>query len=105
MTGRLNHATAATLGLDPGTLISTQQAAVPPPEPLVENLRPASIRALQSRLSSPGFYTGNVDGIWRQSTESAVQRFQQGHALQPNGQLNPATVSAMELSPDTSAYR
>ena len=73
--------------------------------PPVETLRPASIRALQSRLSSLGFYSGNVDGVWSQSTESAVQRFQQGHDLQPNGQLNPAIVSAMGLSPDALAYR
>ena len=73
--------------------------------PPVETLRPVSIRALQSRLSSLGFYSGNVDGVWSQSTESAVQRFQQGHDLQPNGQLNPATVSAMGLSPDALADR
>jgi len=106
VTGQLNQATAATLGLDPGTLIGTQQASAPPPPiPPVESLRPASIRAIQSRLRRLGFYNGSVDGVWGQITQNAIQRFQQGHDLQPNGQLNPATVPAMGLSPDALAYR
>jgi peptidoglycan hydrolase-like protein with peptidoglycan-binding domain len=42
-----------------------------------------------------------VDGVWGQSTQSAIERFQQGRGLQPNGQLNPATLGAMGLSPDS----
>jgi hypothetical protein len=32
-------------------------------------------------------------------------RYQQANSLQPNGQPNPATVSAMGLAPDVLAYR
>jgi murein L,D-transpeptidase YcbB/YkuD len=37
--------------------------------------------------------------------EQAVAQFQQNRGLQPNGQLYPATVTAMGLSPDALAYR
>jgi peptidoglycan hydrolase-like protein with peptidoglycan-binding domain len=105
VTGQLNQATAAALGLDPAALLGTQQAAVPPPVPPAETLRPSSVRAIQERLRSLGFYTGGVDGTWGQSTQSAVAQFQQNRGLQPNGQLNPATATAMGLSPDSLLYR
>jgi peptidoglycan hydrolase-like protein with peptidoglycan-binding domain len=115
VTGQMNQATAATLGIDPGTLMASAQpvaatSAVAPPVmapsvPPNDQLRPASVRAVQARLGSLGFYRGNVDGVWGQSTQSAIQSFQQGRGLQPNGQLNPATVSAMGLAPDAVAYR
>jgi peptidoglycan hydrolase-like protein with peptidoglycan-binding domain len=105
VTGQLNQATAATLGLDPVTLLGTPQAALPPPAPPAENLRPSSVRAIQSQLRGLGFYTGAVDGIWGQSTQTAIERFQQGRGLQPNGQLNPATLAAMGLSSDSLTYR
>jgi peptidoglycan hydrolase-like protein with peptidoglycan-binding domain len=102
VTGQLNQATVATLGLDPSVLLSSQQAVLVPPG---ETLRPGSVRAVQSQLRHLGFYTGNVDGVWGQGTQSAIERFQQGRGLQPNGQLNPATVSAMGLPPDAVTYR
>jgi peptidoglycan hydrolase-like protein with peptidoglycan-binding domain len=104
-TGQLNEATAAALGLDPAALLGMQQAAAPPPVPPADTLRASSIRAIQERLRGLGFYTGNVDGVWGQSTQSAIQQFQQNRGLQPNGQLNPATITAMGLSPDSLAYR
>jgi peptidoglycan hydrolase-like protein with peptidoglycan-binding domain len=105
VTGQLNQATVATLGLDPSVLLGTQQALLQPPVPPSENLRPSSVRAIQSQLRGMGFYTGSVDGVWGQSTESAIERFQQGRGLQPNGQLNPATLGAMGVPPDSLAYR
>ncbi len=52
-----------------------------------------------------GSHGGGVDGVWGASTQVAIERFQQGRGLQPNGQLNPATISAMGLGPDVLAYR
>jgi peptidoglycan hydrolase-like protein with peptidoglycan-binding domain len=104
VTGQLNQATAATLGLDPVALLGTQQAALPPP-PLADSLLPSSVRSVQSQLRRLGFYTGNVDGVWGQSTQSAVEQFQQNRGLQPNGQLNSATITAMGLAPDSLAYK
>jgi len=104
VTGQLNQATAATLGLDPNTLLTVPAAAAAPLPP-ADQLRPASVRAIQARLRSLGFYNGAVDGVWGGSTQAAIERFQQGRGLQVNGQLNPATVSAMGLAPDVVAYR
>ncbi|HEX2942814.1 MAG TPA: peptidoglycan-binding domain-containing protein [Rhodopila sp.] len=103
-TGQMNQATAEALGLDTTRLLGTQEAQVPPlPSP--ETLQASSVRAIQERLRSLGFYTGGVDGVWGQSTQSAIQQFQQNRGLQPNGQLNQATVSAMGLPPNALAYR
>lgn len=105
VTGQLNQATVAALGLDPASLLGTQQAVLPPPVPPADTLRPSSVRVVQQRLRSMGFYHGSIDGMWGQSTQSAVAQFQQNRGLQPNGQLTTATTTAMGLPPDSLAYR
>ncbi len=106
VTGQLNQATVATLGLDPGSFLAAPVAAVrPPPPPSADHLLPASVRAVQARLRALGFYGGAVDGVWGQGTAIAIENFQRGRGLQPDGQLGPATVTAMGLVPDTLAYR
>jgi peptidoglycan hydrolase-like protein with peptidoglycan-binding domain len=105
VTGQLNQATAQSLGIDLGSLLETQQAANPPPMPPAENLRPSSVRTIQSRLHNLGFYSGPVDGVWGQSTQTAVQQFQQGRGLPPSGQFSPATLAAMGVSSESLAYR
>jgi peptidoglycan hydrolase-like protein with peptidoglycan-binding domain len=102
VTGQFNQATAATLGLDPGALLAVPATVPTPP---ADQLRPTSVRAIQARLRSLGFYSGAVDGIWGAGTQAAIERFQQGRGLQPNGQLNPATIAAMNLTPAELAYR
>jgi peptidoglycan hydrolase-like protein with peptidoglycan-binding domain len=47
---------------------------------------------------------GAVDGVWGAGSQSAVERLQQVRGLQPNGQLNPPTVTALGLAPDVLAY-
>jgi peptidoglycan hydrolase-like protein with peptidoglycan-binding domain len=105
VTGQLNQATLAALGIDPTALLGTPQFAAAPPPPPAENLQPASVRAVQARLRDLGFYTGAVDGVWGQSTQSAVGQFQANRGLQPNGVLSTPTVTAMGLPPDSLAYR
>jgi len=103
VTGQLNQATAATLGLDPNALLATPVAGpVPPP---VDHLLPTSVRAVQARLRTLGFYGGAVDGVWGEGTEVAIENFQRGRGLQPDGQLGPATVTALGLAPEALAYR
>lgn len=103
VTGQLNEATAATLGLNPTTLLaSTEQAPVPPP---ADHLLPGSVRAVQARLGALGFYSGAVDGVWGEGTEAAIEAFQRARGLRPDGQLGPATVTTMGLAPDVLAYR
>ena len=102
VTGQLNQATAATMGLNPGELLAAGTGpalgagANAAPGPLSH----AAVRNLQSRLRTLGFYRGGVDGIWGPGTQAAIERFQQGRALQPTGQLNPATVQALGLDPN-----
>ncbi|HET6607211.1 MAG TPA: peptidoglycan-binding domain-containing protein [Rhodopila sp.] len=102
-TGKLNQATAA-LNLDPLVLLGVQQANLPPP-PSPTTLASVSVRTIQDKLSRPGFYNGGVDGVWGQSTQTAIQRLQENRGLQPNGQLNAGTLAAMGVPPDSMAYR
>ena len=103
VTGQLNQATMATLGLDSNTLL----AASPPPSPPLDpgRLSQASVRALQARLGTLGFYSGAVDGNWGPGTETAVVNFQRARGLQTDGQLGPSTVTALGMAPDLLAYR
>lgn len=97
-TGALNDATAATLGLSPGDLLAN--AAPAPPPPAETPLSPTVVRSVQTRLRQFGFYNGQIDGIWGPSMQSALAQFQQGRGLQANGQLNPATTTALGLDPN-----
>jgi peptidoglycan hydrolase-like protein with peptidoglycan-binding domain len=104
VSGQLNQATAATLGLSPPDLLAAGPTAGPAPGTAAavstDALSPAAIRNIQSRLRSLNFYRDQVDGIWGAGTQSAVERFQQGRGLQATGQLNPATVAALGLDPN-----
>lgn len=104
VTGQMNQATAATLGIDPASLLASAQPPAPPP-PGGDLLSSVSVRAVQTRLRALGFYSGATDGVWGPSTQAAIEHFQQGRGLQPNGQLNPATLTAIGLTPDELTYR
>jgi peptidoglycan hydrolase-like protein with peptidoglycan-binding domain len=105
VTGQLNQATVATLGLDPNTLFVTPAMVPAPVPPPLDHLMPASVRALQARLGTLGFYSGAVDGVWGDATERGIGSFQRARGLQTDGQLGPATLTAMGLAPDAVAYR
>jgi len=107
VTGQMNQATAATLGMDPRALLEPTPAAqaVAPAPAQAASLSPGSIRTVQNRLRALNFYQGSADGMWGAATQHAIERFQQGRGLQPNGQLNPATVAALGLTPDVLTYR
>ncbi|MEJ0016323.1 MAG: peptidoglycan-binding domain-containing protein [Acetobacteraceae bacterium] len=79
-------------------------AAAPAPVPAVAPpLTPEMIRSVQQTLQQNGLYRGHVDGVWGPRTQSAVRGYQQQHNLTASGQLDQATLSAMNLgtSPDT----
>jgi peptidoglycan hydrolase-like protein with peptidoglycan-binding domain len=102
VTGQLNQATAATLGLNPVELLATRPGPVDaaPAAAASNTLSRRAVRNVQSRLRALGFYNGQVDGAWGAGTQAAIERFQQGRGLQPTGQLNPATAQAMGLDPN-----
>lgn len=106
VTGQLNQATAATLGLPPTELLAARPGDVAtgadaaPAAVMAAPLSPLAVRNVQARLRAMGFYRGPVDGIWGPRTQAAVERFQQGRSLQVNGQINPATAQALGLDPN-----
>jgi peptidoglycan hydrolase-like protein with peptidoglycan-binding domain len=86
VTGQLNQATVATLGLNPADLLAVAPAGVPTASAsAAEPLSRDAIRAVQSRLRQLGFYSGRIDGIWGPSMQASLQRFQQGRGLQATG--------------------
>ncbi len=108
VTGQLNQATVATLGLNTDVLLQGPQTAAGPvvaAPPATGTLAPESVRAVQGRLRGLGFYHGLVDGVWGPSTQAAIAEFQHSRGLEPNSQLNPATVAALGLQPGTLAVR
>jgi peptidoglycan hydrolase-like protein with peptidoglycan-binding domain len=105
VTGQLNQATAATLGLSPVELLAARpgpgtSADAAPAAAASATLSRAAVRNVQSRLRNLGFYRGEIDGTWGPGTQAAIERFQQGRGLQPTGQLNPVTAQAMGLDPN-----
>ncbi len=108
VTGQLNQATAATLGIPPAELLSSRNApaaasaATPAAQ---EPVSPAVIRNVQQRLRALGFYRGGVDGLWGAGTQASLERFQQGRGLQPTGQVNPLTLQALGIDPNAPATR
>lgn len=52
---------------------------------------------IQSRLKNWDYYSGYVDGIYGNATESAVLSFQLRHGLTPDGIAGPATLAKIGL--------
>ena len=105
VTGQLNQATAATLGLNPVELLAARPGPATGTDAAAlaatsNTLSRGAVRNVQSRLRALGFYRGQVDGAWGAGTQAAIERFQQGRGLQPTGQINPATAQAMGLDPN-----
>jgi peptidoglycan hydrolase-like protein with peptidoglycan-binding domain len=88
---------AAWLGAGPAAAQSA------PPLTYAQPLAPAATARVQERLRDLGAYQGRVDGIWGPESQQALERFQQGRGLQANGQINPATLSALGLDPGAPA--
>ena len=55
----------------------------------------------QRRLAELGYYTGPLDGVWGTSTRDAIERFQADRRLAVTGDLNEATVAALDRSSAT----
>ena len=98
--GQLNEPTAAALGIDPGMLVGQPGAfAYGTQTQIPQTISPRAVAAVQERMQELGYYHGPLDGVWGPGTQQAVAAFQQQNGLQPNAQLNPATVTALGLSP------
>jgi peptidoglycan hydrolase-like protein with peptidoglycan-binding domain len=99
VTGNLNQATLATMGLKPADLLSLgdQPGAMAVRDVRGAALNAEAVRTIQSRLKQFGFYVGDADGIWGDSTQAALERFQRDRGLQVSGSLNPNTLTTMGL--------
>lgn len=54
-----------------------------------------TLRQVQQQLSEKGFDPGAADGVWGPQTESALKGFQQAQGIEPSGQLDQQTLSAL----------
>jgi len=86
-TGNLNRQTLTALGFEP-------QAAERAPEFVYGA---ATIRQVQQTLNNRGFKAGRVDGTISSNVESALREFQRSENLEPSGDLNPRTLSALGI--------
>jgi peptidoglycan hydrolase-like protein with peptidoglycan-binding domain len=57
------------------------------------------VEQLQQRLSALGFYSGTIDGIFGEETESAVQDFQAEFDLETDGIVGSATWQTLFNTP------
>jgi hypothetical protein len=79
-------------------------AVVAPPAPVASDptQNQAShtlVQQVQTALKQDHLYHGRIDGAWGPRTQHGVAQFQKQHQLPTNGQLDDATLHAMNLQP------
>ncbi len=65
--------------------------------------KPNTIVAAQEELVRLGYDPGRPDGIWGTRTMAAVKAFQVAEGLAPSGELDEATLAALDLGPQQDA--
>ena len=65
--------------------------------PLSPALSQNTIAQVQTRLRQAGDYNGAIDGLWGPATETGIHSYQQQHSLNATGQLDEATLAALNL--------
>lgn len=63
--------------------------------------RGAAVAVLQRELTSLGYNTYGVDGIFGRDTQAAVIAFQRAEGLTPDGVVGPSTQAALERARET----
>ncbi len=63
----------------------------------------STVRQIQSKLKSWGYYSGSVDGVYGSATERAVRAFQKKNGLTVDGKAGPKTLAAMGISAGNAA--
>ena len=56
-----------------------------------------NVRLAQKTLTERGFYRGDIDGILGPAMRAAVRQFQSTRKLHVNGELDEATLRALEI--------
>ena len=57
--------------------------------------------ALQGALTTLGFYTGPIDGVWSPALEDGLKEYQQAQQLPATGAIDPETLAAFLGQRDT----
>ena len=65
--------------------------------------RGEEVRKIQQKLSSWGYYDGEIDGIYGTQTKNAVIYFQRKNGLTADGIAGPKTLAAMGISSSSSS--
>ncbi len=55
------------------------------------------VTRMQQTLKDRGLYTGEVDGVWGEKTQSAVRQFQQSQNMEATGKVNAQTLAALGI--------
>jgi peptidoglycan hydrolase-like protein with peptidoglycan-binding domain len=58
------------------------------------------VRRVQTALQQDNDYRGQVDGVWGPMTERGVRKWQQAHNLNASGEIDMATLQAMNIQAD-----
>jgi len=56
------------------------------------------VAAIQGALTSGGYYTGPIDGIWSPAVDTAIQALQADQQLEKDGATDPATLIALGIA-------
>ena len=62
-----------------------------------------TVKTIQTKLRSWGYYSGAIDGIYGSATERAVRSFQSRNGLTVDGKAGPQTLSALGISAGSSS--
>jgi len=71
-----------------------QTSATPTTSPA---LAPDLVRDIQTDLNQKGYNVGQVDGVFGDSTQSALERFQRDQHLHATGQVDQQTLAALGI--------
>lgn len=56
------------------------------------------VSAVQRALKNKGYYSGEINGIYDFSTRKGIKRFQLANGIEPNGEADNKTVTALGLN-------
>jgi peptidoglycan hydrolase-like protein with peptidoglycan-binding domain len=92
--GRLNRQTLVALGVqESASAGKTEQA----------QYSREIVRSVQRTLNNRGVQAGPANGVMSPQTRGALKEFQKSENLQETGQLNPGTLTALGIAPESAA--
>lgn len=61
------------------------------------------VRQVEQKLKDQGFTVGSIDGKLDESERSTIKQFQDKKGISQSGKIDQATLSALDISPQTAA--